>query len=203
MRFDEVTLAARRPQELLRFYARLGFVVEAGAARIGHTRLRFVERPPTGAVHLAFKVAEHRFADAKAWIRRHAPLLTTDGGDEVHFESWNAHALYFLDPEENVLELIARHDVPSAFAGPFGPDGVEGVSEIGLPVEDVRAAVAKLCAQLGETPWKPASDTFGTVGDEHGLLIVVPAGRPWFPSMTAARGAPLAVEIERGRTFRP
>ena len=129
--------------------------------------------------HFAFHVA-----DLDPWKER---LDTTEEHD---FSSWgSARAVYFRDPDENVGEFIAR---PSSHAELT-------LAEVGLPVDDVPAAVAMLQGELGLEPYRGAGDDFAPVGDEDGLLIVVRVGRKWFPVGVPAGDSPIEVTIAGAR----
>lgn len=111
--------------------------------------------------HFAFHVA-----DLEPWKAR------LDVTEEYDFSSWGgARAVYFRDPEENVVELIARPQARPELA----------LAEVGLPVEDVAVAVDTLERGLGLQPYDDWDETFAPLGDDDGLLIVVRAGRAWFP----------------------
>ena len=91
--------------------------------------------------------------------------------EEYDFSSWGgARAVYFHDPEENVGELITRPE----------PGAELTLAEVGMPVEDVPAAVDVL-ASVGLTPYREGNESFVPIGDDEGLLIVVRVGRDWFP----------------------
>jgi len=56
-------------------------------------------------------------------------------------------------------------------------------------------------AQTGTTYYRPPSPDFHPVGDEQGLLIIVPTHRPWFPdTRVPALGTPEKVEVD-GKTL--
>ena len=93
--------------------------------------------------HFAFNIPERKILAAREWQRQHTPLFKTprrqiDSGypDDVrHFRSWNAHSVFFFDPAENVVEHIARHDLPSTndLGSPgdaFTPEDILYASEI-------------------------------------------------------------------------
>ena len=124
-----------------------------------------------------------QFAEAKAWLAQRVPLhRDATGADEFAFTDWDAHAAYFFDPLGNIVEIIARHALPDAGVQPFTSAGLRCVSEIGLPVPNVRRAVTQTCEAAQADVYRgPGSDEFAAVGDEHGLMIVVRRGRPWFP----------------------
>jgi len=125
--------------------------------------------------HFAFHVA-----DLEPWKRR------LDVSDEHDFSSWGgSSAVYFRDPEENVVELIARpHARPEL-----------SIAEVGLPVEDVAAAVDALERELGLQPYRDWDESFAPLGDDDGLLIVVRVGRSWFPVGVPSGPAPIEVTL--------
>jgi hypothetical protein len=111
--------------------------------------------------HFAFHVA-----DLEPWKRR------LEIREEHAFPSWGgARAIYFRDPEGNVVELIARPDARPELT----------LAEVGLPVDDVPDAVEALQRELGLPFYLDHGDEFTPLGDDDGLLIVVRVGRPWFP----------------------
>ncbi|HWB19418.1 MAG TPA: hypothetical protein VG711_03890 [Phycisphaerales bacterium] len=178
-------------EEMKAFYARTlqleitdsepnQFTVHAGG-----TLLTFVGAESGRPVyHFAFNIPENMFAEAKAWLRtRVAILRNTDGSEDFEFRSWNAHACYFLDPAGNIVEFIARHNLQNARAGDFGPQDILYASEIGIVVDDVRAAAEAVRDELGMRPFvtgmpDPGAD-FCAAGDDHALLIIVKKGRAW------------------------
>lgn len=193
-----LTLHATRFDEMRRFYCEglgLPLVADDGASisfRAGHTVLTFEDAGATRHgvpgdqspfYHFAFNIPENRLAEALEWARRRVAIVRKKDGDEVfHFEAWNAHAFYFLDPAGNIVEFIARHTLPSASSKAFGPESIGDVSEIGLVAPDVPVVVKKTREVLGATPYLGReSGEFTAVGDERGLFIFVRAGRLWFP----------------------
>lgn len=182
-------LATRRLDALRAYY---GETLDLPVARrasnaievhAGGTRITFESRD-TGAAyyHFAFNIPENKLAAAKAWLRPRSELIRRpDGGDEYDFRAWNAHSLYFLDPAGNILEFIARHNLRNAADGEFTSRDILYVSEIGLVVDDVAAAVtqARHDLELGVFAGSQSPE-FAAVGDDHRLLILVRRGRPWF-----------------------
>jgi hypothetical protein len=129
----------------------------------------------TSPHHFAFHVA-----DLEPWKER------LDVGEEHDFSSWGgARAVYFRDPEDNVAELIARPDPRPELA----------LAEVGLPVDDVPAAVRALGEGLSLEPYRDWDESFAPLGDDDGLLIVVQVGRGWFPVGVPAGDAPIEVTV--------
>jgi len=150
----------------------------------GSTRVRF-EQGPEVCSHFAVNVPPDRFEEAVAWGRAQAELIQ----DDVPFEAWRARAAYYFDAVGNLVELIARERAP-------GGELLIEVSEVGLPVADVGAAVDFLEAELELPHFSGDRESFSAVGDDRGLFILVPVGRPWLFTDRPAADAPVQVTIE-------
>ncbi|WP_217558028.1 VOC family protein [Paenibacillus sp. GbtcB18] len=206
MKIVELTLHALNLSELKQFYGeRLGLPVtgETDASfsfRAGNTNVTFVRtaQDDDSFYHFAFNIPENKIEEAAGWLRDRVELLGEEGDPVVHFESWNAHAVYFKDPAGNIVELIARHNLDNASQKPFSEEDFLCVSEIGMPVDDVSAALRALKREAGLEAWMTPSDTFAPVGDEHGLFIVVKKGRVWFAGERSSQPHPLAVRTDAG-----
>ena len=208
MRITELHLSTQDLHAQRQFYTRIlglplvtetvtSFTIQAGA-----TRLLFQRTEQEGFLyHFAFSIPSNKLAHAKAWLLARTPpvpLLSVDGQDQFHGESWNVSNLYFYDATGNILEFIAHHDVPDSTPDGFDEHAVLHISEIGLAVENVLAHVAEFKDRFGFEPYRgESSDTFTAVGDISGLFIVVKIGRFWFPTETdAAPVAPVEVTVE-------
>jgi catechol 2,3-dioxygenase-like lactoylglutathione lyase family enzyme len=159
----------------------------------GATPITFVHASPEHGApfyHFAFNIPEQKILAARSWQRERSPIFSTpenlrdpDYPDDVrHFRGWNAHSVFFFDPAENVLEYIARHDLPATrgqgTAGHgFGPRDILYASEIAFVVDDVAAAAAGLAKNLDQQQYRGGSDQFRAMGDERGLLLVFATGR--------------------------
>jgi hypothetical protein len=153
----------------------------------GSTRVRF-ERGPDVCSHFAINVGN--FAEAVAWARGQEGAEWVR--EDVPFPDWRAHSAYYYDPAGNLVELIARERAP-------GDDLLLEVSEVGVPVEDVGVAVEFLRSELGLPHFSGNRVDFSAVGDDRGLLIVVPVGRVWLFSDKRASDAPVRVTISGSR----
>jgi catechol-2,3-dioxygenase len=196
IRFRHLGLMSHSLREQRRFYERvLGLqLTGAGADHLtieaGSTRIQFTKSEPgtRPVYHFAFNIPENKLDAAIKWMEPRSPLLRhyETGEYVVDFPEWNAHSIYFNDPAGNILEFIARHDLkngaPGGYPGAFGADDILYVSEIGLVVREVPAAVDTLKRLLDVKEYSGASEQFTAVGDEHGLLIVVKEGRGWLPT---------------------
>jgi catechol-2,3-dioxygenase len=153
-----------------------------------------------GAYHCAINIPADRFDQAKIWLQQRVAPLGRDTQDEFNLAApWNSQSVYFSGPDGIILELIARHDQPATSKGPFGSADLLRISEIGLAVPDVPAAVVQLKDALRLPLFGAAAADFTPLGDPDGLLIVVRRGRPWFPTDNVLPSeGPLAVTIDAG-----
>ena len=177
MRIREVVLPAPDPPALEGFHADFASA----------TTLRF-EPGPAVCSHIALNVAPDRFEEAVDFARERVELLKED----VPFAHWRARAAYFYDPAGNLIELIARERAPGAAL-------FLEISEVGLPVADVGAAVEFLESELGLAHFSGDRESFSAVGDDRGLFILVPFGRHWLFTERPAPREPIEVTIEAER----
>lgn len=209
MEIQQVQLATRSVDEVARGYRALGCPVEvdgdAARVEVGRTTLVFRRLDGmAGAHHLAVTVPTGTFRTAKEWLGRVAPVMATEetdgGGTTDEFEGpsgWDSRSVYFDGPDRQVLELIERRALPAV------PDAPRllAVSEVGIAVPDVGAAVAVLRHHGIEPYANPPGDSFAAVGDVHGLLVLVTPGRTWFPTRNRVPStAPVVVDLGLGRT---
>jgi hypothetical protein len=154
----------------------------------------------SGAYHCAINIPADRFDQAKVWLQQRVAPLGRGGQDEFSLAApWNSQSVYFTGPDGIILELIARHDRPATSTAPFSSADLLCISEIGLAVPDVPAAVAQLRDALRLSLFGAAAADFTPLGDPDGLLIVVRRGRPWFPTNNVLPSeGPLAVTIDAG-----
>ncbi|MDQ4503883.1 hypothetical protein [Sinomonas sp. ASV322] len=171
--------------------------------RAGSSRLALHEGSiGPGRQHLAFTVPRLMFDSAKEWIADRVPLLRdAEGRDEFETSPhWNARSLYFLDPDGNILEFIIRRDIPDERIGPFRPEHVQCISEVGIAVEDVPRAAARVGSVFGIDAYGNGAPTFQPVGNVEGLLIFVTSGRHWFPTTTPSGARGLTVHVDSRAT---
>lgn len=168
------------------------FTVQIGASTM--TLVATAESLPS-IYHVAFNIPENQLAAAKGWLGARTPLLQNGASDEWHFADWNAHAIYYLDADGNILEFIARHNLPTASNAPFTWRSLLSVSEIGLSAPDVRLLYQQLHQALGIELWRGNETNFAAVGDEEGLFILARNGRPWNGNAAPAQPLPTTVVL--------
>lgn len=157
-----------------------------------------------GAHHLAVGIAPADFELARTWLSQRVELIAVDGSPVIDGpEGWDSRSLYFLGPEDTVLEYIARQAHGHLPAGDGRSPRPLALSEVGVGVPDVGEAVRALDRVLGLPPFPPQGSRFAPVGDHDGLIILVDQDRIWFPTdgQQAARG-PVTVQLAAARPGR-
>jgi hypothetical protein len=151
--------------------------------QIGSSELIFVQNTNfTGRYHFAFDIPNNQFQNATQWLEKRTTLaIDATGNTQFEAGEWNADNVYFYDPQGNILELIARHELENASKNPFGPDSLLCISEIGLASNDVLEMIAWFAKTLDVGTYKSISETFAPIGNANGLVIAVPEDRIWFP----------------------
>lgn len=203
MQFRELHLQAVNLSLMRNFYSfTLGLPVVAATFdtimfQAGATRLVFRQGEPV-RYHFAFNIPAGQIDAARDWVRERMPLARLDADQDIfHSESWQSSAIYFYDVAGNILEFIARRNLPETRPLPFGAGSILSVSEIGLATDDVPGLVAQLGAELSAPVFATGDgETFTAVGNDTGLCIVVKTGRIWFPETgIAAQPAPVQAVI--------
>ncbi|RXZ81336.1 hypothetical protein EBB07_15110 [Paenibacillaceae bacterium] len=190
MKLVEITLCTNRSAAIKEFYGTvLGLdILEDQPGRLsfraGESVLAFRENAAADQsfYHIAFTIPTNKMSEAKQWATaRGITLFSREGQEEFSFESWHASALYFYDPDDNLIEFIAHHTLDNASTEAFGPEQLLRISEIGLPVDDVPDVASKLKRMFQLEMWGGDGQQFTPLGDAEGVLIVVDRRRPWFP----------------------
>jgi catechol-2,3-dioxygenase len=209
MKIQSLTLPSSNIDSMREFYSKvlgLKLVEQDGQSftlQAGSTRLTFsgTKDGKASKHHLAFNIPPNLFQEAKAWLAARTVLVRgKEGQVEFDFSNWNALGMYFIDPDGNIGELIARDMLPPVETAGFSAEHILSVSEIGIPVADVPGTVALLRQSAGLQPYRGETETFAAVGDENGLLIVVQQGREWYPKTgVSAEFSPMEILIGSGR----
>jgi len=157
---------------------------------VGHTTLSFLNTSQSNPVyHFAFSIPSNKVDEAHEYIAARTMILPFTGETTIaDFTNWNAHAFYFHDNQNNILEFIAHHDLPNDTDKPFSPASIIGICEIGIPVDNVAQAGEKIFEDY-KVPYYikgPRLSDFSVMGDEYGLLIVTKIGRGWLPTQQPA-----------------
>jgi catechol 2,3-dioxygenase-like lactoylglutathione lyase family enzyme len=166
---------------------------------IGRTALAFTGSPAGRPFyHFAFLVPGDRFDAASRWANSRLELLPDGetGGIVFDFENWEARALYFHDPADNIVELIAHNGVGETGAsGAFDPRELLGLSEIGLigKSDEIAHGLEAIRLRLWDGAVSPGRLAF--FGERTKTLIVAEPGRGWLPRGRPAEAHPADLTI--------
>lgn len=211
MQIHELTIAAPAPDEQRSFYNALGFSEIEGlggsdgySCKIGYTRLNFIPGDRNARYHFAFNLRPDQLEDAISWAEKMRIGLLPDPETKknyVDFPDWKARSLYFFDPAGNIVEFIARAGLSRAGNAPkFSAGSFLGVSEIGIVCDDVASMREWIVTAHGVSPFvrQQNSDQFSALGDDEGLLLLVPENRQWFMGNFPANRYPVAITGKNG-----
>ncbi len=210
MHIQNVTLFTHAFEDQIAFYGgQLGLpMAREGDAQfvvtVGTSTLTFRRTDTPKINHMAFNIPEHQFQQALDWAADNVTLLPHEGKPYVDFSDshWEAHSLYFEDAAGNVLEFIARHRLPAPDApDAFDATSVQCISEVGFAADDVSRVAQPLQTALDAPVFSGDLDgSFCALGDDHGLLICVEAGRMWLPTDNRpSMVAPVSVTVAGDR----
>lgn len=140
--------------------------------------------------HFAFNIPCNKIEDAILWTSSKVPLIKmTHDKCIVHFDSWNANAIYFYDNNGNILEFIARRDLNNASETNFNLSSIESISEIGIVAENALELADQLIHEnkLSFFEKGAKSESFCALGDDTGLFVIVKKNRNWYPTDVSAK----------------
>lgn len=189
MKIDQLTLYSSHIKKQWLFYKKtLGLPChrisdDAFQVTTLHTLLEFYQSGPEQYYHFAFLLPTGTIHEAITYLEsRNIELLLLEGEKIVHFSP--GKAIYFKDPDGNIVEWIERPSVSEANGLKFHPENLVCVNEIGFPVSDPLEVAGKLVSEYGIKPENPDGfkEEFCWVGDARGVLIVVKKGRNWLPT---------------------
>lgn len=178
----------------------LGETEEKITFKAGKTKLTFEEvSEGKPFYHIAFNVVNNKFSDSFEWVNTKLDILPVS--DEMliaGYDNWHAQSFYFHDNNGSILEFIVRFDLPYHSNEPFSSDCITEVSEIGLVTDDVQdmAEEVKTEHRIPYFKKSPPQHDFTVMGDDYGLLLLVPPKRGWVPTHRPAQKYPVKVISE-------
>lgn len=210
MKINHLKLQCSSLEQQKHFYTRkfrfkiLEETEEYFTLEIGNSKLTFEEnRMHNAYYHFAFNIPHDLLDDALKWVGNKVDMLKGDDGYVHNFDSWKARAIYFLDPNQNVVEMIGRKRLPSEFKAPFNERKVMSISEVGFPVSGVNTAFELLEKETGIEKFDCESSIFCACGDEEGLFILVDrTEKEWFPTEQTSKAFPMELDCEiKGQSY--
>lgn len=208
MQISKVKLYAHDVHKMKDFYCgTLGFTLLEEEEHFfemaaGESVIRFecIDSSVEKQYHFAFNIPSNLFQQAKNWAQSRVGILSEEEQDEVYFKALDAYSCYFYDPEDNVVEFIARQRInPKVNTDIFSIDHVLNMGEINLTTDAI-LSVADCLKDYGITPLKDEeirTDALTFMGNEEdGVhLLIGPSERIWYFSTKKAMVSPIAIEV--------
>lgn len=174
--------------------------------RIGDSDLTFTETTTAEPFyHYAINIPANKIEEAKTWLSNKVKLLWMEDykNDIADFVNWHAKSVYFYDPAGNIVELIARFDLDNGVNETFSSAQFLSLNEVGLVFNDENfdKEVGAL-ENLYSLPYfdkQPPLPKFRAMGDDHGLFVIVPQHRNWYPTDKPSEIFPMAVQFDNGQ----
>lgn len=201
MKIEKLVLYTSKFQEQLKFYRDLlqmdiaihteeKFVVAAG-----YTKLEFRRREKATPYHIAFHIPDKQEEVALTWTKERVPVLKSNNDEIIDFSNWDAKSLYFYDKDKNILEFISRRNLNKPESAIFSGKSVVGVSEIGMPTNNIRKKYEFLEKNCGLEIYDGGYERFCAIGDAEGLLITIDKTlKDWFPTNDNAFSSDFEIE---------
>jgi catechol 2,3-dioxygenase-like lactoylglutathione lyase family enzyme len=157
--------------------------------------------------HFAFNIPSNKIEEARSWLKEKTELTWIEDykSDIADFVNWHAKSVYFFDPAGNIVEFIARFDLGIDTSEPFTASQILSISEAGLVFkeDELDARTNRLLTDYHLTYFdkQPPLPQFRAIGDDEGLIIIVPSKRNWYPTNIPSAIFPLSMEfVQEGRT---
>ncbi|MDF1864134.1 MAG: hypothetical protein P1U70_04845 [Saprospiraceae bacterium] len=207
MRIKKLKLYSNQINKLIHFYESvLGFEITKKKStyfevKIGYTILAFEESNQACYYHFAFNIPSFQSLNALKWLQKRVEILPDETGKLIcEFVNWNAEAIYFYDPAGNVLEFIARKNLNIVANEKFSSKSVINISEMAMPVNDVKAHFDFLNNEFEDFSIEKYSGDykrFCASGDEEGLFIIVDTKvKKWYPTNKPSLAFPFEIWFE-------
>ena len=150
---------------------------------IGESVLTFNISNYSKPYHFAFNIPSNKADEGLVWLKKCISLLPFDGSEMVHFKLWNAKALYFYDPDMNIVEFIARKNLNVIDNDDFSSKTILNISEIGVASTNIEDIFNSLNTIKPIEVYSGNFKRFCALGNEDGMFIVVnPILKKWFPT---------------------
>lgn len=172
---------------------------------IGNSDLIFTETTSGEPFyHYAINIPSNKIEEAKDWLSKKIKLLWMEDYKShiADFVNWHAKSVYFYDPAGNIVELIARFDLNNPAEEVFSSSQFLSLNEVGLVLtnENFDKEITDLenSYSLSYFDKQPPLPKFRAMGDDHGLFVIVPEHRNWYPTDKPSEMLPMTVEFENG-----
>ena len=169
--------------------------------QLGKSILAFEYAKTSSSYHFAINIPSFQEQEALAWLKEKTSILKGDNKKEIQdFVDWNARAIYFYDPDKNIVEFIARKNLAYQSNKLFDAQSVVEISEIGIPTTNIAKHYHWLHHKLGLEIYSGGMHRFCAIGNEHALFICIDKTiKKWLPTNDNAYSSPFKIAIEHNK----
>ena len=189
MKIKELTLFTQNLKSQIEFYSKgLEFEMincdDASCSfNTGNSILTFKVQKGCKPYHFAFNIPSNKEDEALGWLKERVQLLSFEEKELMNFESWNAKAMYFYDPDMNIVEFIARKNLNINSNNTFSPKSILNISAMALASTNIKETIAILNSMSPIKKYSGDFERFCAIGNEDGLFILAnPLLKKWFPT---------------------
>ena len=136
-------------------------------------------------------------------IRERAKFWTdAETGSVIYRRNqYNSQSIYIKDAGNNIVEILARHDLNNTAEGEFNRGMFLGITEVGVVSRDLRKAAEELKAAYGVEEVVGSSNSYKPLGGPTGLLKLNIEGKIWTPTENQiAVGYPMTITVRKDAT---
>ena len=206
MKIKKLILFTSQLTKQIHFYHKtLGFSlldkgIDYAEFTTGDSILRFEKRSVSTPYHFAFNIPSNQIQNSANWLRERRQIIPDEGLEVIPFDFWNAEAVYFYDADNNIVEFIARKNLKVESKEKFSPQSILNISEIGVPVNDIRPIFNHLNIELSLEIYSGNVERFSAIGDEEGLFIVINKikKKTWYPTNDSPTSSDFNAIIQSG-----
>lgn len=158
---------------------------------IGDSVLKIKYQENTTPYHFAINIPSNKIQEALGWLKEKTSILKSEENEVQIFDDWNAKSIYFYDEDQNIVELIARHNLKVISNEKFDGNLFYEISEIGVVTSDIEKNYQQLKSRVDLAIYDGGFERFCAVGDENGLFICIDKNKKdWFPTDDKAFSSP-------------
>jgi catechol 2,3-dioxygenase-like lactoylglutathione lyase family enzyme len=203
MHIRELKICTSNFSEQICFYSqKMGLVLigktnNEAKFKVGKSHLVFKKSIRSHPYHFAINIPSNKVNEALDWLKLRVEIQKNDGVEIQDFSAWNAKSIYFYDEDKNIVELIARKNNKADTTEPFNSGMFLKVSEIGVPVDDIKPTFNALREIVDIQIYDGDFERFCAIGDQAGMFICIDKNaKTWFPTGDEAYSSDFEIKFE-------
>jgi len=185
MRFDVDSLAPEK------------FIVKIGADTLTFIDNEGIDTSASNNPQYQFTISipSNQIENCYAWLIDADSLNPSKVGEPAKFwidaetgaviyrrNQYNSQSIYIKDAGNNIVEILARHDLNNTAEGEFNRGMFLGITEVGVVSRDLRKSAEDLKAAYGVEEVVGSSNSYKPLGGPTGLLKLNIEGKIWTPT---------------------